>query len=334
MALCDCQQRDQCGIMKLNIIDEKSGSVTNDGTAKNSRGGTELMRERLFNSMPEELLDKVQIISSRVREVDPNKPSILWLHDCWDDPEAQHLADPASRERFEALVFVSNYQQQTYNMGLGVPYDCGLVIKNGIVPIPEHTKPDGPINLIYHTTPHRGLEILVPVYEQLYANYGDDIHLDVYSSFSIYGRDQNDIPYKSLFEQCMNHPGITYHGAVSNEEVRGALQKAHIYAYPCIWLETSCLSAIEAMSAGCDVVYPSIGALPETLGGMGVPYAWSEELSVHANRFAMWLDAAIREHRSENTSARLEFQKVYANAAYDWETVAEKWKMFLEGCGV
>jgi hypothetical protein len=36
------------------------------------------------------------------------------------------------------------------------------------------------IKLIYHTTPHRGLQILVPVFEKL-CEWHDDIELDVFS---------------------------------------------------------------------------------------------------------------------------------------------------------
>ena len=41
---------------------------------------------------------------------------------------------------------------------------------------------------------------------------------------------------------------MTYHGFKPNDVVRKALSEAHIFAYPSIWVETSCISAIEAMS--------------------------------------------------------------------------------------
>ena len=102
---------------------------------KKARGGTELMQERLHNSLPADLLDKFQIIPSRVRNIDPDKKAILWLHDLPNDPESQHLADPKLRERFAKIVAVSDWQMQLYNVVLGVPYSQSIVLKNAIYPI-------------------------------------------------------------------------------------------------------------------------------------------------------------------------------------------------------
>jgi hypothetical protein len=108
-------------------------------------------------------------------------------------------------------------------MALNIPYEKGLVLQNAIIPIEPHEKPKGTVNLIYHTTPHRGLELLVPVVEFL-ADKGFDFHLDVYSSFNIYGWPSRDEPYLALFDRCKNHPKITYHGYQPNSVIREALK--------------------------------------------------------------------------------------------------------------
>jgi len=324
---------------KLNITGLKESSATsieptNNGTYAHigSKGGTEQMYEGLMARLPPHLKEKFNIICSRVREVDPTKRNILWLHDTWDDPESQHLKSPNSLKRFEKLVFVSNYQQATYNIGLDVPYGKGVVLQNAIVPIEQHQKPEGTINLIYHTTPHRGLELLVPTVEFL-SDKGLNFHLDVYSSFNIYGWPARDEPYKELFERCKNHPKITYHGYQPNSVIREALKKAHVYTYPSIWPETSGISVIEAMSAGCNVVCPNLAALPETCANFAIMYPWTEEHSKHANRFAGLLAMIINEYRDPNNLSRLEFQKAYFNNFYNWDLRVAQWVDLLESLG-
>jgi glycosyltransferase involved in cell wall biosynthesis len=299
---------------------------------KNARGGTELMQERLYNTLPSELLEQFQIIPSRVRDLDPDKKHILWLHDLPNDPESEHLKNSELRKRFDKIVCVSDWQMQLYNLVSGVQYQEAVVLKNAIEPIDIEVKEyNGTVNLIYHTTPHRGLEILVPVFEEL-CNTHDNIHLDVYSSFSIYGWEQRDEQYKQLFDRCRNHPKITYHGAVSNAEVREALKKSHIYAYPCIWPETSCLSVIEAMSAMNLVVCPNFAALPETCSNFAMMYPWNENMSVHAVQFAHTLNVAIETIKKNEgtTSLYLDFQKQYFDYFYNWEKRKGEWRALLQ----
>ena len=306
-----------------------TGQIDNNGNVVGAKGGTEMIKETLLRRLPDELKEKVNIIHSRVREISTDKKNVLVLHDLWNDPEALHLREEGSIDRFDKLVFVSNYQFQTYHMGHGVPYNKSIVLRNAIELFEEHEKPKDQIRLIYHTTPHRGLELLVPVFEHLYQSYGDRIVLDVYSSFDIYGWPQRNEPYEQLFEQCRQHPGINYHGTVSNEEVREALKRSHIFAYPSIWMETSCIAAIEAMSAGCAVVCPNYGALPETTGGLATVYPWSEDNNYHANQFANVLKVVIDNFWHEGLQGKLKFTKTYADNLYNWDTRIEEWNALL-----
>jgi len=310
--------------------DEIESAMNTDGTWNKAQGGTELMNSALYERVDNSLLEQFNIIKSRVREISNDKPNILWLHDLWGDPEAQHLKDSESRLHFARLVFVSNWQLQTYNMGLGVPYHESIVLKNAIDPIPLTKKDDDVIRLIYHTTPHRGLQILVPVMEELAKHHGDKIHLDIYSSFEAYGWKERDEPYLDLFEKAKNHPNMTYHGFQPNDVVRKALQKAHIFAFPSIWQETSCIAAIEAMSAGCEVVCPNLAALPETTAGFAQMYQYSEDMNHHANVFANILHQTILRHRDEGNQKKLMFAKNYIDNFYNWDVRAAEWTGLLQ----
>lgn len=306
-----------------------------DGTYKNAMGGTELMNAALYERVDGSLLEQFNIIKSRVRHIDSEKKNVLWCHDLWNDPESKHLSDPELRKRFSKIVFVSNWQQTTYNMGLGVPYSQSYVMKNAIEPIPSHEKPDPKerVNLIYHTTPHRGLDILVSSFSEIAKVLGDsvDIHLDVYSSFEAYGWKERDKPYEVVFDTIKNHPKMTYHGYKPNDVVRKALTQAHIFAYPNIWQETSCIAAIEAMSAGCEIVCPNLAALPETTGGWATMYQFSENNHDHVNVFANVLYSKILNFSSMNTEIenKLQHQKNWADYTYNWDRRAAEWTDLL-----
>lgn len=310
-----------------------SKDVNNDdGTYSKANGGTEMMLRGLKSRLPKDLLDNFNFICSRVRDIDKSKKNILWLHDTWNDPENDHMNDPESLDRFAKLVFVSNYQLSTYNMGRNVPYAKSVVLQNAIEPIKNIKKDmDGPIRLIYHTTPHRGLEILVPVFEHIVDKIDIDIELDVFSSFAAYGWPSRDEPYASLFERCKNHPKIRYHGYQPNEVVRDALAKAHIFAYPSIWVETSCIAAIEALSAGCRVICPNLGALPETTCLFSSLYHYNEDIEQHANVFANILVNEIYAVKSEKEKfVRIgEFQKNVIDPVYSWDNRIVQWEQLL-----
>ncbi len=298
-----------------------------DDQDSTAAGGTELMMNELMRRLPEDIKQKCQIIPSRVRELD-GRPAILWLHDLYNDPEVQHLRDPESVAKFSRFVFVSHLQMQAYMMAFGLDPNKCIVMRNAILPFAEHVKPSGVVNLIYHTTPHRGLEILVPVFEEL-VNHVENVHLDIYSSFKAYGWEHRDEPYQELFMRAEAHPKMTYHGFKPNDEVRAALTKAHIFAYPSIWPETSCIAAIEAAAAGCEVVAPAFAALPETMAGFGTMYHWLSNAQDHAQQFFNILLQSCRTDYMAQEK-RWQFQSTYFNSVYNWDTRADEWIQLID----
>ena len=290
-----------------------------------ARGGTELMADRI-NSLPPELLSHFQIIHSRVRELDSAKKKILVLHDLAGDPEVQHLRNDGWK-KFDKLVFVSHWQQQMYNAYLGVPFDAGVVLQNAIEPIDIHLKKADKVRLMYFSTPHRGLELLYPSFNHLYKKYGDKIELNVFSSFNLYGWEERDKQYESVFKLLKAHPGINYSKAVSNETIREELKRSHILAYPSIWQETSCLVLIEAMCAGLTCVHSSLAALPETALGCTYMYDYTENQITHMQRFTQTLDEAIQDVADDMSMSedRIEF----VNETYSWHNRKLQWENLL-----
>ena len=304
--------------------------LAKDSLSKNAMGGTELMKYALVDRLPPELANEFQIFVSRVEEeLDETKIRIYWLQDLPGDPASEHLKD-GGWKKFHKIVFNSNWQQQAYVNHYGIPWSHGVVLHNAVTPIPTHEKPnDGTIRLAYWSTPHRGLNILVPVFSKLCEKF-DNIELDVYSSFKIYGWEERDSQFEELFQACRDHPKINYHGSVPNEELKKNLEKTHIMAYPSIWTETSCIALMEAMSAGLLCVHSNLGALYETAANWTHMYQYQDDLNVHANAFYQVLNSAIENYWDPAIQSRLMSQKAYADVFYNWDGRIQQWNALLQ----
>ena len=302
--------------------------IAKDSLSTNAMGGTERMKFGLDSRIDSTLLDNFQIFVSRAEEqFDETKIRIFWAHDLPGDPASEHLRN-GGWKNYHRLVFVSNWQMQGYIERYDIPWSKCIVLQNAIVPIEEHKKPTDKIRLAYWATPHRGLNVLVPVFQKLCEKY-DNIELDVYSSFKLYGWDKRDEQYQPLFDQCLDDPKINYHGTVPNDVLRENLKNTHIMAYPSIWLETSCICLMEAMSAGLLCVHPNYGALPETSANWTNMYQWYEDQNEHASHFYAALDASIESLQNEGVQSRISSQASYANVFYGWPLREFQWEQFL-----
>jgi glycosyltransferase involved in cell wall biosynthesis len=199
-----------------------------------------------------------------------------------------------------------------------------VVIDTPIDPLPKVEKTFDKIRLVYSSTPQRGLELLVPVFVELAKKY-DNIHLDVFSSFKIYGWDDADKRYEHVYDIIRNHPQMTYHGFAPNDVVKEHLLKAHIHAYPSIWLECNSRSIIEAMSAGLLCVHPNFGGLSDTSGGLNFMYQGDNNHQTHANVFYHALEHAINKVSTEELQNYLRLVKLYADSRYAWSKIVGQW---------
>jgi UDP-glucose:(glucosyl)LPS alpha-1,2-glucosyltransferase len=278
------------------------GHIVETELSKNSKGGTEMMRKRVLDNVDSNLLSNAAIHFSRPREI-PNdvKLNILYCHDLAEDPENAILKD-GGWKTFDHFVFVTQWQRDQYITYYGLPYSKCTVIPNAVEKeflAPEDMSHTGKVRFIYHTTPHRGLELLYPIFDEL-SKHHDNIHLDVYSSFAIYGWAQRDDPYVELFTEIHNHPNMTYHGSVPNAQIIKALETADVFLYPNIWKETSCIALIEAIKSGVLCIHPNYGALTEVSQGQTLTYDYSEDNNMNANAAYSIADQVLNTQKEDN----------------------------------
>ena len=309
------------------------GVVIDSELSANSKGGSEMMRQRLIDNMDAEVLEKVAIHLSRPRELYDDVPNIFWCHDLSEDPENQILKDEGW-QKFTHFVFVTAWQRDQYIMRFGIPYGRCSVIHNAVeVKYDPEEKDMETIRFVYHTTPHRGLELLVPIFASLAKEF-DNIHLDVYSGFEIYGWKNRDEAYKPLYEQIEQHPNMTYHGVKSNDEVLVALKKSHIFLYPNIWKETSCIALLEAIKSQMICIHPNYGALPETGANATIMYDWNEDMNHHANyAFSVAKQILIAMKNDPNYFNGFTFSDRFNLARNNIQSFSTMWNTLLRNIG-
>jgi len=300
------------------------------------KGGTELQLNFLNKYVDKNLLDKVQICTSIPGKVplDPNKVNILWQKNSYDQPNLYPwFKNKANHHRYDWYVFNSHWNHEKFRMMFGLPTEKCIVIKNGVDEI-EQSEPyqkGQPIKIIHQNTPWRGLSVLLGAM-QLIKN--PLITLDVYSSCEVYGKDfmeKNDHNYKALYDQAESLPNVNYIGYKSNEYIRENIKNYNMYVYPSIFEETSCISLLEAMSAGLYSIVTNYGALFETGAEFPMYIPYDSDYKALAEKFAYGIDAAAETLHEKVIQDHLTTQSSYTQRYYSWNKQASSWTRFLQG---
>jgi glycosyltransferase involved in cell wall biosynthesis len=296
-------------------------------------GGTEILREGLYKHTNIADYDNINLLlcTPDYGKIRFTKKNILWQHLSYNDESLAPMRDPSFMKSIQASVYVSNWQIEKFRYLFQIPVENAYVIKNAIEPIEFVEKPkDGKLKLIYTSTPFRGLNILLDVFENLNR---DDIELDVYSSTAVYGtgyQNHHAGLWDHIFDRAKGMKGVNYMGYAPNKDIHKALQEAHIFAYPSIFEETCCLAMVEAGAAGCDMVTTNIGALYETGSEYAkmVPIKSTEQDIIES--YSKALVETIDNYWDKSNQDRLKEQSDFYNKYYNWERRAKEWNKFFE----
>jgi glycosyltransferase involved in cell wall biosynthesis len=269
-----------------------------------------------------------------IRAWSPGSKIILWSHELPNQPSLGPLAQPEPRRAIDTIVYVSEWQRRQTEafFRTGLP---SRVIGNGLTPAFENLFADRgellaakELRGAYTSTPHRGLALLLDAHARLAA----PLELEVYSSMQVYRQD--DRPFAPLYQRAQAQPRIHYHGSVSQAALAAALRPVSFLTYPCIYPETFCIAALEAMAAGATVVTTDLGALRSTTMGFAqlLPLA-DAALPALAAAYAQLLDASIAAmvRAREQWAERMLEQIAVVNRECVWRRRAADWRaLFAE----
>ena len=295
-------------------------------------GGSENQLRLLLKYLPDEEFKNINLVlnNTDLKLLENDKINILWMQHFVNQEEAKNLGSKTYVDKLDFIVFNSHWNFEKFVYQFKVPENKCVVIKNAIEKIEHEEKPKDKINLIYHTTPWRGLALLLKVFNNLNI---ENVELNVCSSTTIYGKKFHDIygkKYEDLFNECQNTKNVNYLGFLPNEKIIKLLKKMHIYSYPSIWTETSCISAIESMGAGCEVVTTNLGALYETCSPFGAFVSFDRNFNNLEKKYSKLLYKTIKNYWSDKNQEKLKLQRETINSTYSWDLRSAEWKNLFD----
>ena len=314
---------------KSRILKKANDDQSRPVLFQDSFGGSENQLRLLLKHLPDESFKDINLILNSANHdlIEKEKINVLWVHHFVNQAEVKNLGSKEYVDKLDWIVFNSNWNFEKYVYQYKIPENKSIVIRNAIEKIKYKKKSNDKINLIYHTTPWRGLALLLKIFKNLNLN---DVKLNVCSSTIIYG--EKFIPlhkYENLFDECKNTKNVNYFGFLENKKVIELLGKMHIFTHPSIWPETSCIAAIEAMAAGCQVVSTNLGALYETCSPFGTFVNFDRNFDNLEKKYAKILLESVLNFWSDKNQNKLRLQTETINATYSWNVRSIEWKNFF-----
>ena len=317
---------------KSRILKKVNDDQSRPVSFNDSFGGSENQLRLLLKYLPDESFKNINLILNNANHdlIEKDKINILWMHHFVNQKEAQNLGSKDFVQKLDYIVFNSNWNSENHIYQFKIPKNKSVVIKNAIEKIDFEEKPKDKINLIYHTTPWRGLALLLNVFKNLNLK---NVELNVCSSTIIYGKKFDSVlgkTYESIFNECKNTKNVNYFGFLDNKKIIQMLKKMHIFSHPSIWPETSCIAAIESMAAGCEVVTTNLGALSETCSSFGTFVNFDRDFDNLKKKYSEVLLNSINNFWSDENQNKLKLQSKTINATYSWNVRSVEWKNFFD----
>ena len=243
---------------------------------------------------------------------------IFWLHNNISQfvgYVGRMLNNKLVRKATERVIAVSEYEKKVLAKELDMDLNMIYVIPNAIdlaTPNPDKFKKIDKVKLIHASTAERGMDVLlkaVPLIEE-------DFELNIFNDF------YPDLPHNYSLEG-VNDPRVNFYGKTPRKTLYKFFSDAHIHAYPSTYPETSCLTQMEALSAGCYSVHSDLGALPETSLGYGTMIPFDE---LTPERYAEELTKAIRMIREQGYDYTQQVEDIKNN--FTWDKAKQNWLAF------
>jgi glycosyltransferase involved in cell wall biosynthesis len=201
------------------------------------------------------------------------------------------------------------------------------VTRNGIDPSRFKGKPDKIYGqVIFPSSPDRGLDHALAIMDIVVKEIPEATLQVFYGTDNM--RKSGMIAQAEKLEQMLKErPYVKYHGNVQQDELAKHFMDSEVWLYPAHFIETFCITALEAMASKCYPIATNIGALQNTIGqfaelGMADLFDERAETVSVQQKYAGAVIDAIKEQK---------WRKIdYPIEKLTWESVASEWVKHFE----
>lgn len=243
----------------------------------------------------------------------------LWVHDVLPKVEKNSPLFQTHPLKFRGLITLSEWQANYVTQRVGVPRSMVHISRNAIhaerfLPSPEVEKQ--PFRFIYMSDAFRGLGYLLNMIDRVHERYPQ-------TELCIYTRTEH---VSDVWKQQIDGmPYVHLHPRLKQEEISRELLKSDVWLYPTDFEETYCISALEAMAAGCLVATTRLAGLITTVGDRGItvdpPISDESTQSALLSKLFFVLDRPEVKKRYTDKAREWALKQTYTNLAKEWVTM-------------
>lgn len=245
----------------------------------------------------------------------------LWLHD---------ICNPAAwaaelETYYDGYLLLSKYHRSLYPF---IPEERVIYTANGVDPdlfVPLEDLTNEPHRMVWGSDPSRGLQYLLPWWEQIKKEV-PDAQIDIFYGWSpLYLAHMASDPWHKdvhrIVESHRQKDGVNWWGKVGQQDLNKAFARASVWPYLTSFPEIHCITALKKQAHGVTPIVVDDFALSETVQ-FGEKLAGKAEDLVFQKHF---IDRVI--HHLKNPASREQRLEMARWArSKTWAALAEQWE--------
>lgn len=282
-----------------------------------SESGVEYLSNSRLNDYFSKNIPKVHVAWRHNIKV-TNAKTYAWCHDLF-------MPSAEVQQNFDKMICLTNFHANYVSSLQGVPKEKMFVAGNGITSDRFHKATPvakDPNKIVWLSSPDRGLDRSMRVLDLVRKEF-PDIKLHVFyglDNLYKYGLAKQADDMKQMMLDRKDW--VTYHGFTEQNKMVDMVKDASIWLHPSDFIESYCITALEAACSGIYTVTRRFGALAETAGqfeklGMATLLDHDCITQEQHENYAKEVINALKEKKWERVKVSPD--------QYDWDVIADQW---------